>query len=211
MKIIATSDGIQGEHIKAVLSEFIAPGSGPEATIAICYNAMKVKIVRRAYSIAPAVSFREMGYSTICIDLVGLSADRLSELLSSFHNLYVGHGDTRRLLRCWDAAGYGSVLLEHVRQHEGTLIGKSAGSILYGASIKTADYLGDSQSVRLDSLEGLGLFSDKISLFVHGNPDKEELIRTAVQEMRPYSQVVVLADGEAYVKYADGSERKIVS
>ena len=210
MKIIATSNGISGGKIKKELQNLIVPGQGAESTIAICCNALRYQPVRWVFGIARAMSFRAMGYSTVHVDLARISSEKLVELCGSFQNLYLGPGDTRRLLMRWQAEGLGSLLLEHIKQHNGTMIGESAGSILFGASIKTADYLGDSQSVQLDSLQGLGLFSDLISLFVHGNSDKEDRLRRAIWEMKSYSQVVNLPYGEAYVKYADGSERRVI-
>ena len=207
MKILAASYRFS-DSVLALLATFIPKGVGPESTIGICCNAFQYFGARRLIGAFKAKTFRSMGYQTVYVDLARLSTAQLDELMQSFHNLYVSYGDTRCLLNRWERSGHGSALLAHIQQNNGTLIGESAGTILFGASIETADYLGDKQDVQPPTLNGLNLFSNRKSFFVHVTSKNQDKVSNAVSGM-PDCKIIPLSDGETYVQYADGKEEKI--
>jgi dipeptidase E len=74
--------------------------------------------------------------------------------LTDFDGVYIGGGNTYRLLQQVRASGFDAAITRFIREG-GPVYGGSAGAILLGRDIDTALLAGDSNDVRLTSTRGL--------------------------------------------------------
>lgn len=81
-------------------------------------------------------TFDRLGFSNIDMttDLENISFDRLS----SFGSVYIGGGNTFRLLKLFKETGFYDLLAKYINEAIGPVYGGSAGAILFGHTITTA-------------------------------------------------------------------------
>jgi peptidase E len=74
-------------------------------------------------------------------------------------------------------------------------VGASAGSIVAGRSIKTAEWVGDKNLVKLVNLKGLNLV--KFDVFVHFQPEHAEIIKKKLPFKWQRRKLKILTDEQA--------------
>ncbi|WP_322421683.1 Type 1 glutamine amidotransferase-like domain-containing protein [Jeotgalibacillus haloalkalitolerans] len=98
--------------------------------------------------------------------------------LTSFSAVYIGGGNTYRLLNAMRASGFDQIIYHYV-QDNGILYGGSAGAIIMGTDIKTCDHT-DPNHVHLQDCSGLELVNS-YAIWCHYKETDEELILRYIQ------------------------------
>ena len=104
----------------------------------------------------------------MCTDLSSI------QNLSQYTAIFIGGGNTFKLLNTIKNSRFDSKLLEYLNNN-GLVYGGSAGAIIFGSSIKTAEYA-DVNSVGLNDLSGLNLTGGK-DIFRHYSHKDNQYIR----------------------------------
>ena len=202
MKLLLASIGLNNKVAKDAILGLTSSKTHAGRTIALCNNAYRFRLVRVVRALVVGSFLRKLGYEVIHLDLAQMSEAEFAISLHIFSNLYVGPGDTRRLAKVMQDTGFGQRLVDHLRNEDGLWIGESAGSIMAGFSIQTADSLGDSQAVQPSSLLGLNLLPNGASILPHAKAGiiakylNSPLSKTLEDEG---SQVHCLADGDIMI------------
>lgn len=103
-------------------------------------------------------------FSISSIDIL-ISSDKISqEQLNSYDGVYIGGGNTFKLLKEFKDSGFYKLLSEYIKG-DGVVYGGSAGAIIFGKDISTAKFA-DSNEVGLKDIEGFNLFND-YSIWCH--------------------------------------------
>ena len=98
--------------------------------------------------------------------------------LGFYHGVYIGGGNTFRLLHLMRSTGFDQALLRFARTG-GVVYGGSAGAIILGREIGTAAHM-DANRTGLANLEGFNLLQG-YAVWCHYQPEDDERIRGYVQ------------------------------
>jgi peptidase E len=112
----------------------------------------------------------EMGFNVQEVDIEGKKEAEVMKLLQLKDIIFVEGGNTFYLLKAMRACNFGRIIRKLLKLGK-VYIGSSAGSIVAGRTIKTADWYGDKNIVRLRSLKGLNLVP--FDIFCHFNKNPE--------------------------------------
>lgn len=102
---------------------------------------------------------------------------KTAESLAAFDAVYVGGGNTFKLLKEMSDSGFGSMLAQYA-ERGGAVYGGSAGAIVLGTDIGTCAHM-DENAVGLKRTTALGLLG-KHSVWCHYVPSNDPLIREYV-------------------------------
>ncbi|WP_064093519.1 Type 1 glutamine amidotransferase-like domain-containing protein [Rossellomorea aquimaris] len=122
--------------------------------------------------------------------------------LRAFSAVYIGGGNTFKLLKELQVSGFDSVLYEFVTEG-GIVYGGSAGAIIIGSNILTCAHV-DSNDVHLSSFEGLSLINE-VAIWCHyeaseGFMIKEFIRKTNKPVLALYEETgLILQDGQVTV------------
>jgi len=125
--------------------------------------------------------------------LKGLSAD----FILQYDGIYVGGGNTFKLLQLINESGFGS-LLKVFLESGGVYYGGSAGAIIMGKTIDTASHL-DENEVELKDYAGLNL-ANGFSLWPHFKKDEQ----SAIKVWRKMNTPVIGVGEDSAVMFKEG-------
>ncbi|MBI2577228.1 MAG: Type 1 glutamine amidotransferase-like domain-containing protein [Candidatus Wildermuthbacteria bacterium] len=142
---------------------------------------------------------REVGFQAVEIDIEGRSEKELREILHDFDILYVQGGNTFYLLKAVKESGFGAVIKEFINQGK-IYIGVSAGSIIMGPTIETANWKGiDKNDVGLEDLTAMNIIP--FAIFPHYDSGYEELVKQ--EAPRAKNPARLLTDDQAFLVQDD--------
>ena len=175
MRIIAAGGG--GADESRLLDEVFAGWLGHNARL--LYLPVAMEGIERTYH--DCLAWLESVFAphgirniTMCTEL----GQCLNRDLGYYHGIYLGGGNTFRLLYLMRSTGFDQALLRFARTG-GAVYGGSAGAIVLGREIGTSAHL-DANRVGLDNLDGLNLL-DGYAMWCHYQPDEDGRIREYIQ------------------------------
>jgi peptidase E len=136
----------------------------------------------------------EMGFNIEEIDIEGKTQDQVMSLLQFKDIIFVEGGNAFYLLNAMKKCNFEKVIRRLLKQGK-VYIGVSAGSIVTGKTIKTAQWAGDKNIVKLKDLKGLNLVP--FDIFVHYQPEHAELIRKKMPWKWQRRKLKILVDQQA--------------
>ncbi|ENH97657.1 hypothetical protein J416_04406 [Gracilibacillus halophilus YIM-C55.5] len=101
--------------------------------------------------------------------------------LKQFSAIYIGGGNTFRLLKDFKETCFTNVLKEYLAKG-GIIYGGSAGAIIFGQDIRTCSHM-DSNDVGLQDFHGLGLV-ENYSIWCHYNGENDAVINNYIFEYK---------------------------
>lgn len=101
------------------------------------------------------------------------------EVIKEYGGIYIGGGNTYKLLKLFRDSGFEAVLKEYI-ESGGVVYGGSAGAIILGADISTSD---DENEVNIKDLIGLDVLNG-YSVFCHYKAEQLQIIRKYVMESK---------------------------
>lgn len=122
----------------------------------------------------------------------------LNRDLGFYHGVYIGGGNTFRLLHLMRSTGFDRALL-HFARTGGAVYGGSAGAIILGREIGTSAHL-DANRVGLTNLEGLNLLLG-YSIWCHYQPEDDDRIAAYLQ--RTNYPILALSESSGICLHAD--------
>lgn len=140
---------------------------------------------------------REMGFNVEEIDLEGKTEAQVLTLLELKDIIYVEGGNTFYLLNAMRKCNFEKVLRKLLK-HGKVYIGVSAGSIVAGRTIQTADRFGTGNRERfgVKNLKGLNLVP--FDIFVHYTPEFADIIKQKIKNPRKrLKKLRILTDEQA--------------
>lgn len=142
-------------------------------------------------------TMRDMGFNIEEFDIEGKTEQQLFEILKLKDIIYVEGGNTFYLMKAMQACHFEKVLRKLLK--EGIVyIGASAGSVVAGRTIQTANKFGTGpdQNMRLASLKGLNLIP--FDIFVHYQPSDAEVIKQKIKNPKKrFKTLRILSDRQA--------------
>jgi len=139
----------------------------------------------------------ELRFNVEEIDIEGKKEKEVMELLELKDIIFVEGGNTFYLLKAMRACNFEKIIRKLLKQGK-VYIGASAGSIVAGKTIRTANKFGTGDNgnmVRLKSLKGLNLVP--FDVFVHYQPEHAELIRKKRRWKWQRRKLRILTDDQA--------------
>jgi len=137
----------------------------------------------------------EMGFNLEEIDIEGKTEDQVMKLLQFKDIIFVEGGNTFYLLNAMRKCNFEKVIRKLLKQGK-VYVGVSAGSIVAGKTIKTAGWNNrDKNNVKLKNLKGLNLVP--FDIFVHYQPEDEELIKKQLPRKGQRKKLKILTDRQA--------------
>ncbi len=136
----------------------------------------------------------DLGFILTEVDIEKTHHQELSDVLSQQDVIFVNGGNTFYLLYWARVSGFDKIVAELIKQGK-FYIGLSAGTILVGNSVETANWKGwdDPTIVNLDNWNGLGLVD--FDTFVHYNPDHKTIIEQKINNLK--GKLICLTDQQA--------------
>ncbi|MDO8486546.1 MAG: Type 1 glutamine amidotransferase-like domain-containing protein [Candidatus Staskawiczbacteria bacterium] len=186
--LLLTSSGMSGtkEEILSVL-----PKPADKIRVAHIITASKVES-DISYVEKDRELMKEAGFNVEDVDIEGKNKDQLMKLLENFDIIYVQGGNTFYLLKQMRRSGFDKIIKKLLRKGI-VYIGVSAGSIVAGKTIQTASWQDDEDKFGLINLRGLGFV--KSNIFVHYNPEYEEIIKQKPKRIK--KSLRILTDEQA--------------
>lgn len=137
----------------------------------------------------------ELGFNIEEVDIEGKTESQVMKLLEFKDIIFVEGGNTFYLLKAMRACNFEKIIRKLLKN--GTVyIGASAGSMVAGRTIKTANWKnGDKNIVKLKNLKGLNLVP--FDIFVHYLPEHAEIIRKNTPWKRQREKLKILTDDQA--------------
>lgn len=118
----------------------------------------------------------EMGFNIEEVDIEGKNESQVTKLLELKDIIFVEGGNTFYLLKAMRACNFGKIIRKLLKEGK-VYIGASAGSIVAGRTIKTADRLGTGSRDRfgVGNLKGLNLVN--FDIVPHYTPEMADVIK----------------------------------
>lgn len=174
MKLLAAGGG--GAEDSRLLDVFLAEQCESHRTMLYLPIAMDGErpSYKQCYEWITSV-FQPLGFNiTMWTDLSG----RTKSDVETFASVYIGGGNTFRLLKEIRKHHFGEILLDFF-EAGGIIYGGSAGAIILGRDIMTCDHM-DRNEVGLKDFTGLNLFNG-YSIWCHYNSREDFLIEEFIQ------------------------------
>ena len=188
--LLLTSAGMQ---VKEEILE-ILPKSPSQTKVAHVVTASKGE-KDTSYVVEDTKTMEGLGFQVESIDIEGSSEDELRKLFERFDIIYVQGGNTFYLLKAVRESGFDKVVKEFIEQGK-IYIGVSAGSILMGPTIETANWGGaDRNEAQIKDLNGLNFVPFLIS--PHYTKGDEELLKREISKW--HYPVRFLTDAQAFL------------
>ncbi|MEI6040298.1 MAG: Type 1 glutamine amidotransferase-like domain-containing protein [Candidatus Berkelbacteria bacterium] len=195
--ILLTSAGMR---VKEEILKLL-PRPANQINLAYITTAIKPE-ANKAYAENDRKLLEEAGFNIEDVDIEGQDEKSLFKLLRNFNIIYVQGGNTFYLLKAVHDSGFDKVAKELIDQ--GVIyIGVSAGSMICGPLIETADWKKpDKNKINLQDLTGMNLVP--FNLFVH----YEDKWKDTVKEKSKQSlfSIKVLTDDQAILVRGDKTE-----
>ncbi len=139
---------------------------------------------------------QKAGFNVQDIDIEGKNQVQLMKLLERKDIIYVQGGNTFYLLKHIRKSGFDKVVKKLIRK--GVMyVGVSAGTMVAGKSIETADWKTPKDHFKLMGLSGMGLVP--YNFFVHYKPEHEELIKQKMPNQKKRRWLKILKDDQAFI------------
>jgi len=170
-----------------------------DITVAFITTAYKYKLEENPdYANKDLLIMREMGFNIEEIDIEGKKEQELMKLLELKDIIFVEGGSAFYLLKAMRGCHFEKVIRKLLKEGK-VYIGVSAGSIVAGRTIKTANNFGtggDENIVGLKNLKGLNLVP--FDIFVHYQPEHAEIIKQKIKNSKKRAKKLkILTDDQA--------------
>jgi dipeptidase E len=137
----------------------------------------------------------EMGFNVEEVDIDNKKEGEVMKLLEFKDIIFVEGGNTFYLLNSMRKCNFKKIIRKLLKSGK-VYIGVSAGSIVAGRTIQTANWKdGNKNIVNLKSLKGLGLVP--FDIFVHYRPEHEETIKKNMPWKWQRRKLKIITDGQA--------------
>jgi len=141
----------------------------------------------------------ELGFNVEEVDIEGKKESEIMKLLELKDIIYVEGGNTFYLLKAMRGCNFEKVIRKLLKEGK-VYIGASAGSMVAGKTIKTAEWLreeyGNKNMVGLRNLKGLNLVP--FDIFVHYRPEDAEIIKKQIKNPKKRAKKLkILIDDQA--------------
>ena len=140
----------------------------------------------------------EIGFNVEEIDIEGKTEDQVYQLLEFKDMIFVEGGNTFYLLNAMQKCNFERVIKKLLKLGR-VYVGSSAGSIVAGKTIQTADKFGtgtDNANLKLTNLNGLNLVP--FDIFVHYQPEDNEIIKQKMPDPKKRAKnLKILTDEQA--------------
>ena len=137
----------------------------------------------------------EMGFNVEEVDIEGKKESEVMRLLELKDIIYVEGGNAFFLLKAMRDCNFEKVIRKLLKSGK-VYIGASAGSIVAGRTIQTAEWEGDGNIVRLKSLKGLNIVP--FDIFVHYQSGNAEMIKQKIKNPKKRAKNLrILTDEQA--------------
>jgi len=175
--LLLTSSGMVGtkEEILSVL-----PKPADKVRVAHIITASKVE-PDTSYVDKDKELMKEAGFNVEDIDIEGKNKKQLMKILESVDIIYVQGGNAFYLLKQMRKSGFNKIIRRLLKR--GIIyVGVSAGSVVAGKTIETANWRANSGKFGLINLKGLKLVKENI--FVHYKLEDREMINQKPKRVR---------------------------
>jgi len=192
--LLLTSGGMQmKEEIKKLLQK-----PAYDITVAFISTAAKPNEDLTYLKNDWTIMREEMGFNVEEIDIEGKKESEVMKLLELKDIIFVEGGNTFYLLKAMRACHFERIIRKLLK-HGKVYIGASAGSIVAGRTIQTANKFGTGNNgnfVKLRNLKGLNLVP--FDIFCHYQPEHAELIKQNMKSARKRKKrLKILTDDQA--------------
>jgi peptidase E len=136
----------------------------------------------------------EMGFNVEEIDIDDKKQSEVMQLLELKDIIFVEGGNTFYLLNSMRKCNFKKVIKKLLREGK-VYIGASAGTIVAGRNIKSAEWYGDKNFVHLKNFKGLNLVP--FDFFVHYKPEDAEKIKKNMPRKWQRRKLKILTDDQA--------------
>ncbi len=116
------------------------------------------------------------------------------EYLTSYNGIYIGGGNTYKLLRTIKKSGFNTILKKFLQNH-GPIYGGSAGAIIFGKNIETS---GDKNDINYLDTDGLNILRG-LSVACHYKKTNEEKTKIIKFSKKHKSGVIALPEGTGLI------------
>ncbi len=168
-----------------------------DVTVAFIMTAHKYKLEDDpSYRDEDLQLMRNTGFNVEEVDIDGKTEVQVMKLLEFKDIIFVAGGNTFYLLKSMRKCNFETVIRKLLKWGK-VYIGVSAGSIVAGKTIQTANWKNiDKNAVGLKDLKGLGLVP--FDLFVHYEPEWAEIIKQKIPKAKKrLKNLRILEDGQA--------------
>ena len=148
---------------------------------------------------------KEMGFNVEEIDIEGKNKNQLMKLFQNKDIIFVAGGNTFYLLKAIRKSGFEKAVKKLLKKGK-VYIGASAGSIVAGKTIKTAEWYGDKNFVKLHNLKGMNLVP--FDIFAHYAPEHAEIIKKKLPFKWQRRKLKILTDEQAIL--VQGRQRILI-
>ncbi len=142
------------------------------------------------------VMMKDLGFNIEEIDIAGKKEQEVMKMLELKDIIYVAGGNTFYLLKAMRGCNFEKVVRKLLKQGI-VYIGSSAGSIVAGRTIQTANWKNqDKNIVGLKNLKGMNLVP--FDIFVHYTPEYAEIIKQKIKSPKKRAKNLrILTDEQA--------------
>ena len=170
-----------------------------DVTVAFITTAYKYKVEQDPnYQSKDLQIMRELGFNVEEVDIEGKKEHEVMRLLALKDIIFVAGGNTFYLLKAMKECNFEKVIRKLLQEGR-VYIGASAGSIVAGRTIKTANKFGTGEKgnfVKLKDLRGLNLVP--FNIFVHYQPEHADLIKQNISSPKKRAKNLrILTDDQA--------------
>lgn len=181
-----------------------------DVTVAFVTTALKQE-EDKSYAERDMKMMQDMGFNVEEYDIEGKKEFELMQVLSLKDIIFVEGGSTFYLLNAMRKCNFEKVLRKLLKNGI-VYIGVSAGSIVVGKTIQTADWLGDDNFLGLRNLKGMNLVP--FDIFAHYTPEYAEIIKKKIPSAKKRArelkiltdQQAILVQGKEVVLIGDGEQ-----
>ncbi|MCX6719863.1 MAG: Type 1 glutamine amidotransferase-like domain-containing protein [Candidatus Staskawiczbacteria bacterium] len=137
----------------------------------------------------------EMGFNVEEVDIDGKTESQVMKLLELKDIIFVEGGNTFYLLKSMRECNFEKIIRKLLKQGK-VYIGESAGSIVAGKTIQTAEWYGDENKVGLKNLKGLNLVP--FDIVCHYTSENVEIIKQKIKNPKKRAKKLrIITDQQA--------------
>lgn len=128
------------------------------------------------------------------IDMVRSAEELLTKKLNDYSFLFIGGGNTFKLLHDLKTSGSFEKILEYIN-NDGVVFGGGAGAIIFGKDLGACK-LADANEVNLQDINGFDILNG-VSILCHytnGTPEKDEESKQYLLELSQYRKAIALPE-----------------
>jgi len=205
--ILLTSSGMQMKNEIVKLLQKPAY----DITVAFIITAAKgennLDYVKRDYDI-----MREMGFNVSDVDIDGKTESEVRELIKLKDIIYVEGGNAYYLLKAMRKCNFEKIIKKLLKEGK-VYLGASAGSMVAGKTIKTANWKTEKEKFGVKNLKGLNLVP--FDIFVHYKPEHAQIIKKKLPFKWQRRKLKIITDEQAILVQAKniillGDQNKVI-